>query len=155
MNTAIPEKDIMKIIEASENSTLRTIVNGVICRNFRSTHYVASKLICDGVVADLMLNDEITPHSADEIVLCIARKHRSFYVTVENAYSSVSERFLEYAKTVLGDDYDDVCDLKLRTANFVIYVISLDLSRKRLNRDEVYLRAYDYSELMDKKLPHY
>ncbi len=155
MKTDIPERDIVKIINASKDSMLRTAVNGVICRNFRSTHYVASKLICDGVVANLVLNDTITPHSADEIVVCINRRRRSFYVTVENAYSSVSERFSEYAKSVLGDDYYDVCNLKLRAANFIIYVISLDLSRKKINREEIYLHAYDYSELLSKNLPHY
>ena len=155
MKTTIPENDIMRIIEASKDSALRTAVNGVISRCFRSPHYVASKLICDGVVANIMLNDEITPHSADEIILCIFRNHRSVHVTVDNAYYSVEERFLDYAKLVLGDDYDEIRNLKLRNTDFIIYVISLDMSRKSLNRDEVYLRAFTYAELMDKKLPHY
>ena len=155
MKTIIPESDIMRIINASTDSTLRTAVNGIISRNFRSPHYVACKLICDGVVANLMLNEEITPHSADDIILCIFRNQRSFHVTVDNAYSSVEERFLDYARSVLGDDFDEIRNLKLRNTDFIIYVISLDMSRKTFNRDEIYLRAYSYDELINKKLPHY
>lgn len=155
MNTVISPIDIDKLIRASKNSAMRTVVADVVSRNFRSTHLLASELICDAVVLNLILNDTISPHSADEIILCIKREYKSFYTTVDSAYRLVEQKFIEYAKRTLGDKCDNAIAECPRNVNFIVYVLSTDLSRAELKPDEIYMRAYTRAEILDGKLPHY
>lgn len=156
MKTVISEEDLTRLANASINSIFRTKVANYVCSHFRSMHYKSSKLICDCVVLNLVLNDVITPTSANEILLCMHRKNKAIYTTVESAYFPIEDDFIEYAKSVLGEDYSAVRALNMRTTHFIVYVISLDASKRTdLNRDEIYMNAYTYAELAEKKLPHY
>ncbi len=155
MNTVISQSDMEMLVKGSKNSVFRTVVADAVSRNFRSMHLLASELICDAVVLNLVLNDTVTPHSADEIVVCLKREHKSFYTTVDSAYRSVDCRFEEYAKTILGENYDIDRAECVRTVNFIVYVLSKDLSREKLNRDEVYIRAYPRADILAGKIPHY
>ena len=98
----------------------------------------------------------ITPHSADGILQCLHRANRAFYSSVDNAYFPIEDKFIEYAKSVLGEDYDKVRALDLRTTCFIAYVLSLDFSRRKgLDREEILRKAYSYDEFVNGKLPHY
>lgn len=155
MNTSISPIDMKKLIKASKNSVIRTAVADAVSKNFRSLHLLASELICDAVVLNLILNDTVTPSSANEIIVCIKREYKSFYTTVDSAYKAVEAKFAEYAKSVLGDGYETAAAESIRNVNFIVYVISTDLSRKNLSRDEVYIKAYTREEIIDGKIPHY
>ncbi|MDE7406761.1 MAG: hypothetical protein K2M89_07815 [Clostridiales bacterium] len=157
MRTRIDEDTIFKLAEASVTSVCRAQVANIVSKQFRSMHYLSSMLICDCVTLNLLLNDKITPISADEIITCIRRRNKSFYTTVDSAYFPIEDRFEEYAKTVLGEKYDNVRALNMRTTNYIIYVISVDLSDNyELYPQEIYSLAYSYEELANiKELPHY
>ncbi|MDE6028952.1 MAG: hypothetical protein K2F90_01365 [Clostridiales bacterium] len=157
MKTRIDEDTIFRLSEASVTSVCRAHVAGLISRQFRSMHYLSSMLICDCVTLNLLLNDEITPTSADEIITCIRRRNRSFYTTVDSAYFPIEDRFEEYAKSVLGEKYAEVKALDMRTTNYIIYVFSVDLfNNYELYPQEIYSLAYSYDELTTiNKLPHY
>ena len=156
MKTIIDEDTIFKLAEASVTSGCRAQVASVVSKQFRSMHYLSSILICDCVTLNLLLNDKITPTSADEIVMCIRRRNKSFYTTVDSAYFPIEDRFEEYAKNVLGANYNAIKALNMRTANYIIYVISTDLfDNYELYPQEIYYLAYSYQELANIKLPHY
>lgn len=156
MRTRIDEDTIFKLAEASATSGCRAQVANVVSKQFRSMHYLSSMLICDCVTLNLLLNDKITPTSADEIITCIRRRNKSFYTTADSAYFPIEDRFEEYAKSVLGAKYDAVKALDMRTTNYIIYVISTDLSDNyELYPQEIYYLAYSYQELVTIKLPHY
>lgn len=156
MRTKIDEGTIFKLAEASVASGCRAQVASVVSKQFRSMHYLSSMLICDCVTLNLLLNDKITPTSANEIITCIRRRNKSFYTTVDSAYFPIEDRFEEYAKSTLGEKYDDVKALNMRTTNYIIYVISVDMSDNyELYPQEIYYLAYSYQELANIKLPHY
>ena len=156
MKTVIPEETIFKLAEASLNSAFRAQVAFTVTKRFRSMHYMSSALICDCVVLNVLLNDNITPTSADEIITCIRRRNKSMYTTIESAYFPIENRFEEYAKSLLGERYEQVKSMDLRTTNYIIYVLSEEISRnKNLDPQEIYRLAYSYSELINIELPHY
>ncbi len=156
MRTRIDEDTIFKLAEASVTSMCRAQVANVVSKQFRSMHYLSSMLICDCITLNLLLNDKITPTAADEIITCVRRRNKSFYTTVDSAYFPIEDRFEEYARSVLGEKYDDVKALNMRTTNYIIYVISVDLSDNyELYPQEIYYLAYSYQELANIKLPHY
>ena len=157
MKTRIDEKTIFKLAEASVTSVCRAQIANVVSKQFRSMHYLSSMLIWDCVTLNLLLNDKITPTSADEIITCIRRRNKSFYTTVDSAYFPIEDRFNEYAMRVLRDKYDSVKALNMRTTNYIIYVISLDMfDNYELYPQEIYSLAYSYEELAAiKELPHY
>lgn len=157
MKTIIDEDTIFRLADASLKSECRAQVSNAVSMYFRSMHYLSSKLICDCVVLNLLLNDKITPKSADEIITCIRRRNKSFYTTVDSAYFPIEDRFEEYAKQILGDKYDIVKAMNMRTTNYIVYVISTDMSENyELYPQEIYHLAYSYQELSAiKKLPHY
>ncbi|MCH5155521.1 MAG: hypothetical protein J1F69_02855 [Clostridiales bacterium] len=156
MKTTIDENTIFRLAEASVKSSCRAQVASAVSQHFRSMHYLSSKLVCDCVTLNLLLNDKITPTSADEIIMCVRRRNRSFYTTVDSAYFPIEQSFEEYARSILGDDYKIIKALNMRTTNYIIYVISVDLSKnKQLKPQEIYYLAYTYDELANMKLPHY
>lgn len=156
MKTVIDEDTIFKLAEASIKSGCRAFVSSVVSMHFRSTHYLSSRLIGDCVTLNLLLNDRITPTSADEIITCIRRRNRSFYTTVDSAYFPIEDRFEEYAKQILGLDYNNIKALNMRTTNYIIYVLSTDLfNNYDMDPKEIYHLAYSYQELNNMKLPHY
>lgn len=156
MKNNVSDEDINKIITGSVGSVFRTTVEAVVGMRFRSVHYKSCKLLCDCIVANLVLNSDITPHSADGILLCLHKANRAFYSSVENSYFPIEDKFIDYAKFVLGDDYDKIVALDLRTSSFIVYVLSLDLSRQKgLRKEEILRRAYSYEELISGKTPHY
>lgn len=156
MRTKIDEDTIFILAEASATSGCRAQIANAVSKHFRSMHYLSSKLICDCVTLNLLLNDKITPTSADEIITCIRRRNKSFYTTVDSAYFPIEDRFEEYAKSILGEKYGDIKALNMRTTNYIIYVISIDMfDNYDLYPQEIYYLAYSYQELADKKLPHY
>lgn len=156
MKTVIPEETLFKLAEASLNSAFRAHVAFTITQRFRSMHYMSSALICDCVVLNVLLNDCITPTSADKIITCMRRRNKSMYTTIDSAYFPIENRFDEYAKDLLGEKYEQVKALNLRTTNYIVYVLSEEISRnKTLDPNEVYRLAYDYAELINTELPHY
>ena len=156
MKTVIPEETLFKLTEASLNSAFRAQVAFTVTKRFRSMHYMSSALICDCVILNVLLNDSITPTSADEIITCIRRRNKSLYTTVDSAYFPIEDRFDEYAKSLLGDCFEQVKALNMRTTNYIVYVLSEEVSRnKNLDPQEIYRLAYDYAELITIALPHY
>lgn len=156
MRTRIEEDIIFKLAEASIKSDCRAQVAGAVSRHFKSMQYLSSKLICDCVTLNLLLNDNITPYSADEIITCIRRRYRSFYTTVDSAYFPIENRFEEYAKEILSEKYGEIKALNMRTTNYIVYVLSTDLfNNYSVYPKEIYYLAYSYQELTTIKLPHY
>lgn len=155
MKTVIPYSVMERLINASRGSLFRTAVAQKIAEHFKSAHYLSSKLICDCVILNILLNDNITPTSADEIITTLRRENKSLYTTVNSAFMPVEDSFNEYAKTVLNEQYDEIREMNLRNANYMVYVFSVDMSRTNVNRDEIIFRAYTYEELIDGKLPKY
>lgn len=145
MKTVISEDDISRLIAASHQSTFRTYAECAVIEHFRSIHYLSSTLVCDAVVLNLALNSDITPHSADRIITVLRRRKKSLYTTVESAYFPIEDRFEEYARSVLGDDYNEIKKLDMRITNYIVYVISLDLKKNcPADSREVCLLAYSY-----------
>lgn len=155
MKNKVSEADMNKLINSSIGSKLRLQIAQCIAEHFKSAHYLSSRLICDCVMLNLVLNDKITATSADEIITTVHRNNKSFYTTVESAYFPIECAFTEYAKEVLGSEYDDTINQSMRPTNFIVYVFSLDLLRKNLNYKELILRAYSYREIADNLVPHY
>ena len=156
MKNVVSEDDMNRIIDASFDTMLRTLVAEAVGIRFKSVHYLSSRRIVDAVVLNLALNDKITPSSADEIITTLRRSDKSLYSTVESAFLPIKDKFDMYAQTVLGDNYIEIEKMYMRAINYIVYVISLDLSRdKRINGREVITRAYTYAELIDDKIPHY
>lgn len=156
MKTIIDEDTIFRLAEASVKSSCRAQIASAVSKHFRSVHYLSSKLICDCVALNILLNDTITPYSADEIITCIRRRNKSFYTTVDSAYFPIEDRFNEYAENVLGDEFNKIKALSLRTTNYIVYVLSTDMvNNYDLDPQEIYHLAYSYIELSNMKLPHY
>ena len=147
MKTLFSEEDISRLIAASKKSVFRTYVEAAVTEHFRSMHYLSSMLICDCVVLNLVINDNITPRSADKIITCIRRDHRSLYTTVDSAFTPIENSFDEYARRILGNDYADIEKLYMRKTNYIVYVISRDV-KENCNADsnEIYLSDYSYKE---------
>lgn len=156
MKTQIDEETIFKLAAASVKSACRAHIAKAVSQHFKSVHYLSGKLICDCIALNLLLNDQVTPHSADEIITCMRRRNKSFYTTVDSAYFPIEDRFEEYAKSVCGENYDEIKALNLRKTNYIIYIISTDLAKNyELYPQEIYYLAYNYIEINNMKLPHY
>lgn len=156
MKDAFDQKDIDRIISAAKHSVFRACAAHTVSMHFRSMHYKTSDLICDCVVLNLVLNAQITPNSADGIITSVRRKNRALYTMTNSAFVPVEDAFEEYARSVLKDNYDEIKALNMRTANYIVYVMSLDLlGDPRLDKREIFTRAYDFAELNDNKLPHF
>lgn len=155
MTLSVPENDIYRIVDNSAGTVFRTVVSNTVMRVFRSEHLLASKLITDSVVATLAFNKNITPSCVDTFIACLRKRTNSFYGTVNSAYIPVEDRFIEYAKSVL-DDYETVRKLDMRTVNFIVYVIAVDVSKnKNINRLELFSSAYSMEELKRNKILRY
>lgn len=156
MKTRIPDETLQKLVKASIDSAFRTYVALTVARHFRSIHYLSSTLICDCVVLNVLLNTEITPTSADEIITCTRRHNRSFYTTVDSAYYPISDRFEEYAAKILGDKYEYTKSIGMRNTNYIVYVLSKDVkANSLLDPNEVYFLAYSDKAYGEVDYPHY
>lgn len=156
MKTVIDENTIFRLADASVKSICRAYVESAVTRHFKSVQYLSSKLICDCVTLNLLLNDKISPASADEIITCIRRRNKSFYTTVDSAYYPIEDRFNEYAKQILGEKYADIKSLNMRNANYIVFILSTDLyNNYELYPQEIYHLAYSYKDFENIKLPHY
>lgn len=146
MKTIIPDEILHKIARAARSGTVYACVADTVSRRFRSVHNMSSILVCDCILLNLVLNKKITPNSADGIITSVRRENKSLYTTVDSAYFPVEDRFTDYAKDILGDDYEKCKNM--RTTNFLVYVMSLDIERTHeINRKEALLLALDYDEL--------
>ncbi|MCH5351174.1 MAG: hypothetical protein J1F39_04315 [Clostridiales bacterium] len=156
MKNRVSETDMNRILDASYDTVLRTLAAETVGIRFKSVHYLSSKRVVDAVVLNIVLNDTITPSSADEIIRTLRRNEKSLYTTVESAYLSVIDKFDLYAQSVLEEKFEDIKKLNIRPVNYIVYVISSDLKRdKRVNGREVINRAYTYAEILDGNIPHY
>lgn len=150
----VTKDDVTRILSASTESGYRTVVSVTVARRFRSMHYTSSKHICDCVVLNLVFNREITPTSADKFISMLRHDQRALYTNINSAYSSISEEFDEYAKEILKERFDEIKSLKMRPANYIVYIISLELKdNPLLNRAELIKKAYTYSERQSGKVP--
>lgn len=155
MNYKVSPDVMTRLVDASEGSILRSHVDITVATLFKSTRYLTSGRLVDGIVLTLLLNDEINPDSVDEALAFIQSKTRSFYTSVEREYGFIKDKFLEYAATVV-ENIDDILALDMRTVNFVAFILAKDVMQKcTLNRDEIYMRAFTYSELLEIDLPHF
>ncbi len=151
MKRSISPDEIENFIDSTYGTALRIIVSQTVGRHFKSVHYKSSKLICDCVCLNLLFNrNRITPKSADKIITSIRKTDKAFYSNVENVYKTMGDEFGDYAKTVLKSDYSAVISLDMRIPNFIVYVISRDVSDNFvINYDEVFMKAFSYKNLMD------
>lgn len=153
MKYKVAPEILSRLLDATEGSLFRLHVETSVGLFFKSTRYLTSRRLVDGIVLNLLLNDDITPNSGDEVLTFVQSKTRSFYLSVEHEYMLIKEKFLEYAATVV-DNLNDILDLNMRAVNFIVYILSKDISQKvSLDRDEIYLRAFSYRELFENKLP--
>ncbi len=157
MKTVIPEETVLRLAKASVNTCFRTKVAAAVTARFKSMHYMSSKLICDCTVLNILLNDKVTTTSADEIITCIRRSNRSLYTTVESAFFPIRDKFEMYARSVLGQRYERVSKSDMRITNYIVYVLSADLTSKfEFDKDEIYYNAYTYGEIRNMtEFPHY
>lgn len=153
----VTEDDIFRLAEASRKSTFRMFVDSAVCKHFKSTHYLSSILISDCICLNILLNNGVTPNSADEIITTIRRRNISFYTTVDSAFFPIEDTFDKYAKTVLGDDeYNQVKSLNMRTTNYIVFVISCDILNGHTTKPtEIYELAYSYNGLRKADYPHF
>lgn len=148
MKIDLPDEAVVKLATESIRSIVYARVAHTVAKRFRSAHYLSSKIVCGCTLANLVLNDDIEPHSADKIITCIRREYRSLYTTVDNGYAAVEDKFDEYAREVLGSDYDGIKSLDLRNTNYIIYVLSLDLKRNlEFDKSEVFYSVFTYDEI--------
>ena len=156
MKTIIDENKLFRLAEASVKSVCRAHIASAVSRHFKSMHYLSSRIICDCVTLNILLNDNITPCSADEIITCMRRRNKSLYTTVDSAFFPIEDRFEEHAKVILGNRYAEIKLLNLRNTNYIVFVLSTDLKNNYdLYPEEIYYLAYSYKELTNIKLPHY
>ena len=156
MKNIIPDETLQKLAKASIESSFRTYVALTVARHFRSVHYLSSNLICDCVVLNVLLNTDVTPTSADEIITSIRRHNKSLYTTVDNAFFPISDKFEEYAKNILGNEYEKVKSLGMRKTNYIVYVLSLDVKRNTLlDPNEINYLAYGDKAFGEIDYPHY
>ena len=155
MKNKVSEADMKRLIDASTGSKFRLQITRCVAERFKSAHYLSSRLIIDCVILNLVLNDKISPDSADEIITTVRRNNKSFYTTVESAFFPIENEFNDYAKDVLGDEFVKIKASMPRPTNFIVDVISLDMSRKNINKKEFILQTYSYRELVENKVPHY
>ena len=155
MMGTVTNSDINRLIDASYDTVMRTLIAETVGIRFKSVHYMSSRRITDAVMLNFVLNDKITPYSADEIIKMLRHIDKSLYTTVDRAFVPIKDRFDEYAKAVLGDEYGSIENLNMRTINYIVYVISADLSRdRRITGREVINKAYSYAEILDGNIPH-
>lgn len=156
MNTVFSEELILKLATALRKSYLHAHAAKTVTERFRSMHYLSSTLICDCIVLNLAMNDNVTPVSANEIITCVRRKNKSLYTTVDSAYFPIKDNFEEYAKTVLGEEYNNIKKLDMRNTNYLVYVMSVDIkNRIDIDRTKVFYGALSYDELLKYGLPRY
>lgn len=149
MSLVLPDEAVIKLINGCIGSELYAQAAYIVAAHFRSMHYMSSRLICACTVANLILNDDISPRSADRIVTCARRDNKSLYTTVDNAYKFVETEFCEYAECVLGKaEYSAIKELKLRNANFLVYVLSCDIKRNiKFDKSATLYSAFSYDDI--------
>lgn len=146
--TDLPDDVVYKIADGAVRTTLYQAIARKVSERFRSIHYMSSTLVTQCVLLNLLFNDEILPHSASRVLTIMRRRTKSLYSTVDSSYKCIEVKFAEYAKTVLGDEYDYICSLDLRSAEFIVYVISRDIaSGPRIDRKEALYAALCYADL--------
>lgn len=146
MKTIVPDNILHKIAIAARSSTLYACVADTVSRRFRSVHNMSSVLVCDCILLNIVLNKKITPTSADGIITSVRRENKSLYTTVDSAYFPIEDRFIAYAKDILGEEYEKCKDMRI--TNFLVYVMSLEIEKTHeINRKEALLLALDYDEL--------
>lgn len=150
MNVLVSLKEADSLIAATYGTALRIVASETVGRRFKSVHYKSSRLICDCVCLNILLNrNGITPDSADKILTYVRKTNKAFYSNTESAYKSIRDEFDMYARGVLQANYAETISLDMRITNFIVYVISLDISRRyEFNFDEIFMKAYSYSNLM-------
>lgn len=150
MSGEFSEEALFKLTELSKSCALYAFVADAVTKHFKSMHYLSSTLVCDCVLANLAFNEQITPDSANKIITCFRHKHRSLYTTIADAFSPVEDKFNDYAKSVLTDKYDEIRALGMPVANYVVYVISLDIKQNRVfDRREPFVHAFGYEYLLN------
>lgn len=152
----VTDTDIFKMIDAAPQTSLWTLAAELVSKHFRSMQYLASRIICNAVTLDLVLNKSITPHSSDEIITCMRRRTRSLYTTVNAVFFPNEDKFEEYAQSVLGNKYDEIKALGLRTTNYIVHVISTDITNNySFSAQEVLLKTYSYDDICENGVPQY
>lgn len=156
MNKTISDETLEKLNKAAYSTKFRTFVQSIVSKRYKSVNYLSSDTVCNAVTLNLLLNSEITPHSADPIISHFAKSHKSIYSTVSSAFYPIEERFEQYAKEILGDEYQSVKQMNLSIIEYVVYVISLEVeSTSPFSPKEIYFTAYSYQERLEKRFPHY
>lgn len=144
------------LLEVSIGTKLYHNVNMLVSKHYRSMNLVASELVAQGVLLNLLLNSRVSPNSADEIFTFLRSLHKSFRTTIENAFLPVERDFYDYAKTVLNDKYNAALSYGMDKPQFIVYVLSYDLATKcKINRAEILSMAKSYDELKDLTFPYY
>ncbi len=148
MKSPITYEEMQKLLDASVGSIMRNIADEYISKHYYSCRYKSSRMLCDCIVLNLLLFDEITTESTQSIITMYARHDKTIYTSVKTAFSAIKRDFIEYAKTVVALTGEIEY---MPPANLIVYVISRDMSanERRLNRDEIYKRAYSFGELYD------
>lgn len=150
MNDNFTEDLLFRLTNSCKSSALYAYVAEAVTKHFKSMHYLSSTLICDCVLANLAFNEQITPQSADEIITCFRRKHKSLYTTVAEVYKYIADDFDDYAQSILCADYNSVRAINMPTANYIVYVISVDIkSNRKFDRREPFINAFGYEYFFD------
>ncbi|MCH5160873.1 MAG: hypothetical protein J1G04_02470 [Clostridiales bacterium] len=149
----LSESEYQKILDAANGSTSMLAVEHSVSKNFRSAHYITCRHIVECVTLNLYINtpDKITPTSADSIIKYVRRNNNAFYTSTESMLNPIEDKFLDFARSVT-DNADELYSA-MRAANFIVYIISLDVAGcGKFSRDEITLRAYSYAELIKKHM---
>ena len=151
--THLPDEIIYKIVDGAVRTPLYNSIARTVSERFRSIHYMSSILVAQCVLLNLLFNKEITPHSADRAIATMRRRTKSLYSTIDSSYKWIDDRFAEYAKTVLGNDYDATLSLALRNTEFIVYVISRDVANRcAINKNEIIYATLGYADIAKYKL---
>ncbi len=145
----VSENEYQKILDAARGSASMIAVEHCVSKNFRSAHYTTCRHIVDCIILNLYINDEdeIKPDSAERIIKYVRRNNNAFYTSAESMLKPIEDKFLAYARQIT-ENADELYG-KMRAANFIVYIISLDMAQSgKFSRDEIMLRAYSYDELI-------
>lgn len=146
----ISDDMLYRLADAARKTYFGSRVTQVVSRHFKSMHYLSSYLIRDCVAMNILLNDrKITPTSASKIITAFRRRNISLYTTVNSAFFPIEDIFEDYAREILADKYDETKKLDMRTTDYAVYVLSLDLCRDPdLYPEEIYKAAFTFEELI-------
>ena len=65
-------------------------------------------------------------------------------------YKYIADDFDDYAQSVLCADYNSVRAINMPTANYIVYVISVDIkSNRKFDRREPFISAFGYEYFFD------